>query len=117
MDVQAKIQRLGILVQDIKAYVRHDIVLDVIEIITDELQRLSLTPTEIIPNADGIGMVFVDRCKYRYVDVQVFNSGAIIVLMLTGIPPHDKFEVFHIKDHTTLSKDLDYIKLFLNGKA
>ncbi len=116
MTIHEKLHRLGILFQDVSEY---DIkkegsqAVDLAESIADTLNDLEMQPFTIAPNKDGISIVFIDPCQWKYATIEVFHDGAIIVTTITGCPPDTVYDINSVDNIDDLPYVIIGLKDFL----
>jgi hypothetical protein len=111
MHLQEKLARLGILVQDVKAYDddKSEKALVIVEGIVECLKQIELQPFTVIPHGGGISLIFIDAYHYRYATIEVLNEGVVITILLAGT----YYECITLKQLTEIPSLVEKISTFI----
>ena len=83
-----------------------------LESVLDLLTNVGLTPTKIVPSAEGGAAVcFINGAKYA--DIECFNNGTVLAVLSTGRGTPEAWEVGAVK--TAIWNTLERIRDFHRG--
>ncbi len=115
MHIEQRLKRLGFLFQDVSKYDEEDseTALITLEYLKDRLIELDIEPFATVPHEEGITLVFIDPCHYKYCSIEIMNVGISMLIMVSALSDTPVIKL--LEEIEDLQKAINDVALFLKG--